>query len=116
MDVIDPRYFTDAGIAEYCEWTRPDLVIMMMSPSAVSNRYYNRVGITEENLEALQNQSRITLLDCDEIKADGDNLIDRLNAIPVQLQTGKSYRVSFNEVIRKTRCRKRSVSCCITKP
>ena len=98
VDVIDPRYFTDAGIAEYCEWTRPDLVIMMMSPSAVSNRYYNRVGITEENLEALQNQSRITLLDCDEIKADGENLIDRLNAIPVQLQTGKSYRVSFNEV------------------
>ena len=98
VDVIDPRYFTDTGIAEYCAWTKPDIVIMMMSPSAVSNRYYNRVGVSEENREALQNQSMKTLLDRAEIRADGDNLEGRLNAIPVELQTGKSYRVRFEEV------------------
>ena len=103
VDVIDPRYFTDAGIAEYCEWTEPDLVIMMMSPSAVSNRYYNRVGISEERREALQNQGWKTLLDRPEIKAEGNNLIDQMSAIPVQLQTGKSYRVSFEEVSPENR-------------
>ena len=98
VDVIDPRYFTDAGIAEYCEWTRPDLVIMMMSPSAVSNRYYNRVGISAQEREKLQNRSMKTVLDACEIQADGNNVAESLESIPVKLQTGKSYRVSFEEV------------------
>ena len=101
VDVIDPRYFTDAGIAEYCEWTRPDLVIMMMSPSAVSNRYYNRVGISAQEREKLQNRSIKTVLDACEIQADGNNVAGSLESIPVKLQTGKSYRVSFEEVSPK---------------
>lgn len=98
VDVIDPRYFTDAGIAEYCEWTRPDLVVMMMSPSAVSNRYYNRVGISEEKREELQKRSVKTILENLDLRADGKNLAESLEPVPVKLETGKTYRVSFEGV------------------
>ena len=98
VDVIDPRYFTDAGIAEYCEWERPDLVIMMMSPSAVSNRYYNRVGISEEERERIENREEHILWTTARLKADGQNQKEKLTALPVIPENGKTYRVSFKEV------------------
>lgn len=98
VDVIDPRYFTDAGIAEYCEWERPDLVIMLMSPSAVSNRYYNRVGISEEEWRKIENREEKLLWEVDELEADGQNLTGKLTPLPVVPKKEKTYRIEFEEV------------------
>ena len=101
VDVIDPRYYSETGIAEYCLWTRPDLVVMLMSPSAVSNRYYNRVGVSEENLEKLLNECREVVLTDFSLDADGDNQISEIMPVPVRLQKGQSYRLTIGEVVPK---------------
>ena len=98
VDVIDPRYFTDAMIAEYCEWERPDLVVMMMSPSAVLNSYYTRVGISEEERKEIENQREQTLLSGLAVETDGQNTEETLPALPVKIINGKSYRVSLERV------------------
>ena len=42
VDVIDPRYMESYSIAERVELLQPDIVIMMMNPSVMSDsRYYN---------------------------------------------------------------------------
>ena len=99
VDVIDPRYFTEAGIASYCEWERPDLVVMMMSPSAVSNRYYNRVGISEEEKEKLENPTSQILLEGLEVKANENNQVESLAVLPFTPEQGKTYRIIFSEVV-----------------
>ena len=98
VDVIDPRYFTEVGIAEYCKWEQPDLVIMMMSPSAVTNRYYNRVGITEEERRGLEEQRSETLLSGLVLTADGQNRVENLKALPVELENGGTYQIAFEGV------------------
>ena len=49
----------------------------------------------------MQNRRPKTVLDVCEIRADGSNVAENLESIPVKLQTGKSYRVSFEEVSPK---------------
>lgn len=98
VDVIDPRYFTEVGIAEYCKWEQPDLVIMMMSPSAVSNRYYNRVGISTEERVRLENQDSELLLSELELIADGQNRVEDLKALPITLENGGTYQLAFESV------------------
>ena len=101
VDVIDPRYYTDTGIAEYCAWTKPDLVIMLMSPSAVSNRYYNRVAVSPEVRTELENRQSKTILSDFELEADGDNRENVLASVPVRPEKGQSYCVTIGEVLPK---------------
>lgn len=50
IDVYDPRYFTECGIAEYVSHFDPDIVIMMVSPDIFRDESYFRFG-TEETSE-----------------------------------------------------------------
>ena len=98
VDVIDPRYYTETGIASYCEWEQPDLVIMMMSPSAVSNWYYNRVAISEEERSLLENRTESILLNDLTINMDGDNRKENAVKLMFIPEPGKTYRITFENV------------------
>ena len=71
---------------------------MMMSPSAISNSYYTRVGISEEERTAIENRSEHLLLSDYTAKASGQNLVETLSPLPIELVNGRSYRVSLGNI------------------
>ncbi len=93
VDVIDPRHYTDSSIAEYCLWTKPDLVITVLNPSSLGESSHFDFG-TADPLALRERQvwteERITLE-----ASDNDWHFYRLPFVP---EAGKAYRFSFGRI------------------
>lgn len=40
VDAIDPRMYKNSSIAEYIDWTRPDIVLMICNPTQINNKAF----------------------------------------------------------------------------
>ena len=40
VDTIDPRQYTTSSIAEYIDWSRPDIVLLICNPSQINNKAF----------------------------------------------------------------------------
>ena len=93
VDVIDPRHYTDSSIAEYCLWTKPDLVITVLNPSSLAESRHFDFGTADPQAfreREILSEERITLE-----ASDSDWHFYRLPFAP---EPGKTYRFSFGSV------------------
>ncbi len=96
IDVIDPRYYTRSSILEYCSWTHPDAVMMILSPASTSNRYYSSIGSGDAVL-LLQKKTRNLLSDYSVI-IPAENSDYNYVELPVELIGGRDYSFSVDSL------------------
>lgn len=95
IDVLDPRFVTDCTVAEYIAQTEPDLVILMLSPSAIGTEHYLDFGVEEA-------RSRRTRKEQPQWQEDIVVKPSETNAYCysyVKAEYGKTYMVSFDDVL-----------------
>ncbi|MBR3106164.1 MAG: hypothetical protein IKH30_03140 [Clostridia bacterium] len=96
VEVIDPRHYTASEIAEYCLWSKPDLVLMMRYSAEATEDYAN-LGVKDApNPEILEETILLSSYDVSITKSDSSNY--RHKALPVDIKPGNTYRFSFDAV------------------
>jgi len=96
IDVLDPRHYKESTLTEYINWTKPDLVMTLISPMAFGLQKYSDLGVekfsqcTEEETE-LQN-----VLNEKEIYLEPMDVSYNFVGRPVEY--GKKYILTFNDV------------------
>lgn len=96
VDVIDPRHFTEATIAEYCAWTKPDDVLMLTLPVNHVATAYNDFGVA--SAVQYQTGSWTAVLENPEIKIEANDSAYNLQVLTDALKGGGVYRVSFENI------------------
>ncbi len=96
VEVIDPRRYTASGIAEYCLWNRPDIVLMMLNANNNRNQYYFAALQTDLAPEPEAWDMEITALlnDYDVTLRETDSNYN-YREIPVEIVPDTTYRFSF---------------------
>ena len=95
VDVIDPRYYTDSTLVQYCVYTRPDIVIMSINPSSIKNEKYYNLGSDSFQINY---EERDLLLSDYNIELEANDSSYHYVNIPVKLAPGSSYRFSFHDI------------------
>ncbi len=97
VDVIDPRYFKECTVAEYINWTKPDVVLLGLNPDAFWGKAYKDFGVTKLTEE--KTEGKYHVIQQNDIKVElGDNKKDNYNYTIVPLEANRTYRVSFNHI------------------
>ena len=94
VDVIDLRTYTDATIAEYIRWSRPDQVIMLYNPLALNTPEYFDYGLPD--VIAGEKETGTALLSgygTELVSEPGEECFETL---PAALSPGKRYRISLD--------------------
>ena len=94
VDVIDPRYFTECSIAEYAEWTRPDIVLFMINPSSLGGDKYKKLGTEQAIANHAREEAPIVSEQGDIVLASDSSNNYRYATIP--LEADSVYRVTFD--------------------
>lgn len=92
VDVIDPRYFTECSIAEYVEWTRPDIVLLMINPSVELNAYKN-FGTEQALANRTQDGEHIVIEQRDIVLVSRKS---NFNYATIPLEADSIYKVTFD--------------------
>ena len=95
VDTIDPRYFFTCSVAEYVEWTRPDVVIFAINPSVFTLEEYKHFGV--EQIPPVKTENGfydiVTQQDMEVEASDNDR-----NYMAYPLEANTLYRVTFEKV------------------
>lgn len=94
VDVIDPRYFTECSIAEYAEWTRPDIVLFMINLSSLGEDKYKKLGTEQAIANHAREEAPIVSEQGDIVLASDSSNNYRYATIP--LEADSVYRVTFD--------------------
>ena len=91
--VIDPRYYKESGIGNYIEWTKPNIVIMMINPSVLSGQDY-----TDFHFDNITEQTKKRIAEYSSIEIAGS--IDKNNyyEIPLVLEADKVYTITIESI------------------
>lgn len=95
IDVIDPRHFSECSIAEYVEWTKPDLVLFAINPSVMSNAKYQNFGVIKEE-STIADEVNSEIVFSKDIEVTATDSAYNYAAQPVEADT--IYRISFDAV------------------
>lgn len=90
VDVIDPRQY-DFNIAEYVQYSQPDVVIEMIYPRSIVNEANFEYGCAEA--AATDFHSRQEILDAQDTVVE-----DGYTSLPVRLAPGRTYILQFDDV------------------
>ena len=94
VDVLDPRYYTASGVAEYCAWTKPDVVVMALNAMRTWDGDYADLG-TADVADVRMGETPLATFDRVVVDAaDGAN--NRAEALPVELAAGHVYRLTID--------------------
>lgn len=93
VDVVDPRYYTAQGVADYVQQSRPDVVIMAVSPSVFTQDLYF-MNLLPENNGALVEE---TVARTDLTVAPAEGAYNYVNC-GFALQPETQYRLTFEDV------------------
>ena len=91
VDAVDPRNFKNATVAQYAEWTRPDVVLILLNPSGVKPCAVKYGGA--ECLERMRGLESGTLLEADALE-DGATQ----GALPFRCAPGDTCHLSIGDV------------------
>ena len=92
VDSIDPRHYTTSTIAEYISWTNPDFVIIV-------RHIPTEESIWGDEKHQIKEISWETVLQYDEIAMEASRKRNNVKKIDMILEPGKTYRVSFDDVV-----------------
>jgi len=95
IDVLDPRLTMDCTVAEYIAGTEPDLVVLMLSPSAIGTEPYLDFGVEEARSQGTRKEQPLWQKDI-EVKPSETNAYCYSY---VKAEYGKTYTVSFDDVL-----------------
>lgn len=96
LDVIDPRYYKASTIAEYILWTKPDLVLLVRNAGTTGYDFGFNNFITDKMKQYLKKE--VLLKDYD-VSLTSSKINHKCEKIPVILQAGKTYQISFKDAI-----------------
>lgn len=93
VNVIDPRYYDESTVKEYCEWYRPDYVIMMLNTGSIRDKSYTKMG--GENKNQLEKEASFkTLLENFNTTVTID---EKTQVLPVTVKRDTVYMFSFTQ-------------------
>jgi len=92
IDVIDPRHYKEYTVAEYIAWTRPDIVMMLINPSSISNPVYYQCGF--DTFTASEEYT--PWIEEDTVKLEPKDTA--WNYVSFPLEYGKEYILSCEDV------------------
>ena len=98
VEVIDPRYYKLSGIAEYCMWSKPDIVMMVLNAIGTSTKEYAKLGVDgapEPHPEGMR--AEVLLSDYHVVLPVSDKKY-QYEELPVKIEAGTTYRFSFEEL------------------
>lgn len=97
VDVLDPRHYTASSVAEYITWTQPDFVLMNTLVSLVMDNAYFKFGI-EAAGQTYLNAQWTPVQTWEEMSITAADSPYQLSAVPVTLERGGTYRISFDDL------------------
>lgn len=96
IDSLDSRFYKASTIAEYIQWTNPDLVLLIRYTRSTGDPFFRFNNYISNNLNSYHNKS-IVLKEYN-ISLTASNSNYKYTKIPVLLQAGKTYSVSFKDI------------------
>ena len=97
VDVIDPRYYTDSTIAEYCAWTQPDFVLMNTLVEMVIDKAYTSYGASDAMKTQIDAQWT-PVREIPIINIEANDKAYHFHEVSVPFERGRTYRVSFDDL------------------
>nr|WP_326166348.1 DHHW family protein [uncultured Oscillibacter sp.] len=95
VDALDPRYFRECSIAEYIDWTQPDVVIYAINPDQFPDRSFRRFGVAGMR-QALEQKGDYQVVEQGDIGLEARDV--RYNYTGIPLEQGSVYKVTFDDV------------------
>ena len=96
VDVIDPRYYTDSSIIEYCRWNKPDIV--MMTELFIMSRSIKAEVLGHEEAQKKQTEDHWSIvLDAMDVHRPALNRGYNYEKI-IPLEAGKTYRFTCEAI------------------
>ena len=97
IDVIDPRFYKASTIAEYITWTKPDIVLMVRYAGSTGSNDFHYNNFITKVIHSYR-EDEVLLKDYD-VQMSASKATHRNNKLPISLRAGKTYSISFNNVI-----------------
>lgn len=98
VDVVDPREYTDKSIAEYIYLSQPDMVLMMLNPSAIVDSRFFNTGSAMAQEKAEMPAVTTVLLDGEQMTAVPRESPYNSVALYDRLLPGAQYRLEIDDV------------------
>ena len=98
VEVIDPRYYNASEIAEYCMWNKPDFVLMVVNAMSTTTEAYGHMGVSTAPKAGFMDGNGVVLLEGYDVTIDRSESNYHYAALPVEIQTGKTYRFSYGDL------------------
>ncbi len=98
LDVIDPRHYDWSSIAEYCEWTQPDFVVMLSSTTQAVKLTNTVVGIKKGSVNVTTGDWK-PCLEQASVPLAAKQAAYNYARLGVKLEHGKTYRFSCADII-----------------
>ena len=96
LDAIDPRYYQESSIADYCRYNHYDYVLLMSSSWNVGTGLYSEFGVNQA-AAAGKITGWTTILENYDLEMPANERMNHFEILPVTLEQGKVYRVSFDD-------------------
>lgn len=96
IDSLDSRFYKASTIAEYIQWTKPDLVLLIRYTRSTGDPFFKFNNYINNNLDSYHNKKDVLKEYNASMSASKNN--NNYAIIPVSLQSGKTYSVSFKDI------------------
>ena len=98
VEVIDPRHYKASEIAEYCMWSKPDIVLMMVNAMSTTTEAYGKMGMSTAPEAGFMEVNKEVLLEDYDVTLENSTSNYHYTALPINIQPGKVYQFSFEDL------------------
>lgn len=97
LDVIDPRRYTASTVAEYVATSQPDMVIMMMNPSAFPNTSFRKLGAEEGRVHVAQTNAELVAHLDEAVLSSPEDVVSEYHTVAKELISDCKYSVTIED-------------------
>ena len=98
VEVIDPRYYKASEIAEYCNWNKPDVVLLMVNAMGTTNAAYGQMGMSTAPEAGFMEDNKKVLLEDYDVAIDKSDNNYHHTTLPVNILPEKVYQFSYEDL------------------
>ena len=96
IDSLDSRFYKASTIAEYIQWTKPELVLLIRYTRSTGDPFFRFNNYINNNINSYHDKEDVLKEYNVSLTASKNN--NNYAKIPVSLQAGKTYSVSFKDI------------------
>jgi hypothetical protein len=96
IDSLDSRFYKASTIAEFIQWTKPGLVLLIRYTRSTGDPFFKFNNYINDNIN-LYKEKKMLLKEYN-VSLTASNSNNKYAIIPVSLNAGKTYSVSFKDI------------------